>query len=94
MLLYTILYKMFHQPNFKKIINSESGKIAISIILGLGLATLFNRVCKDKNCIVFNGPVIDEIDGKIYKYEEKCYSYKMTPSKCNSAKRIIDVGDP
>ena len=82
---------MFHQPNFKKIINSESGRIVISILLGLGLATLFNKVCKDKNCIVFNGPVLSEIDGKIYKYGEKCYSYKMQPSKCDPTKRVIDI---
>ena len=82
---------MFHQPNFKKIINSESGRIVISVLLGLGLATLFNKVCKDKNCIVFNGPVLSEIDGKIYKYGEKCYSYKMQPSKCDPTKRVIDI---
>lgn len=85
---------MFRQPNLKKLINSETGQLVISVLLGLGLATLFQKVCKDKNCIVFNGPVINEIDGKIYKYGEKCFSYKMQPAKCNSTKRIIDVGDP
>jgi hypothetical protein len=84
---------MFHQPNFKKIINSEAGRIVISVLLGLGLATLFNKVCKDKNCIIFNGPVLSEIDGKIYKYGDKCYSYKMKPDKCDSTKRVIDISD-
>ena len=28
-------------------------KIAISIMLGLGLATLFKRVCKNRNCLSF-----------------------------------------
>ena len=85
---------MFHQPNLKKIVNSETGQIVISVLLGLGLASLFNKVCKDKNCIVFNGPVIKEIDGKIYKYGEKCFTYKMQPASCNSTKLVIDVGDP
>ena len=85
---------MFHQPNLKKVINSDTGRILISVLLGLGLATLFNKVCKDKNCITFNGPVLSEIDGKVYQYGEKCYSYKMQAAKCDPAKRVIDVSDP
>ena len=85
---------MFHQPNLKKIINSETGRIVISALLGLGLASLFNKVCKDKNCIIFNGPVLSEIDGKIYQYGEKCYSYKMKPNKCDPTKRIVEIGEP
>jgi hypothetical protein len=85
---------MFHQPNIKKVINSETGRIFISALLGLGLATLFSRVCKGKNCIVFNGPVFSEIDGKIYKYGEKCYTYKAQPDKCDSTKRVIEISRP
>ena len=48
----------------------------------------------EKNCITFNGPVISEIDGKTYKFGEKCYQYKLKPDKCNSTKRIIDISDP
>ena len=62
-------------------------------MLGLGLATLFRKACVDKNCIVFNGPVITEFDGKIYKHGDKCYSYSMASSKCDSTKRIIDMSE-
>lgn len=82
---------MMHQPNFKKILNSDTGKIVISALLGLGLATLFQRVCNDKNCILFHGPVITEIDDKIYKYGEKCYKYTTRPEICDPTKRIIDI---
>ena len=37
----------------KQLINSKEGKYIISVVLGLGLATLFREVCKDKTCIVF-----------------------------------------
>lgn len=68
------------------------GKMFISILLGLGLATLFRKVCKDKNCIVFNGPVISEIDGKVYKVDDKCYTYTSETQTCdNDRKRIIDI---
>jgi hypothetical protein len=66
----------------------------ISIILGLGLATLFRKACDDKNCIVFNGPVIKEIEGKIYKHGEKCYKYSSVSDKCDSTKRVVAISDP
>lgn len=80
--------------NFKRLLNTPFGRILISIILGIGLATLFRKVCKDKNCIIFNGPVISEFDDKIYKHGEKCYKYTTVSDVCNPIKRIIDIGDP
>ena len=77
--------------NLKRLITSSFGKIILSILLGLGLASLFRKVCNDKNCIVFNGPIISDIDGKIYKHGDKCYKYKMHPSQCESTKRIIEI---
>ena len=63
--------------NIKRLLNTPMGKILLSIILGLGLATLFRQVCHGKNCITFNGTVINEIDGKIYKFGEDCYEYNI-----------------
>jgi len=80
--------------NLKRLLNSELGRILCSILLGLGLATLFRKVCNDKNCIVFNGPVISDIEKKIYKHGEKCYKYSTQSDKCDSAKKIIDVSHP
>jgi hypothetical protein len=73
----------------QRLLNSKMGKVALSIILGFGLATLFRKVCTDKNCIVFNGPVISEED--IYKHDEKCMQYKMESTSCDSAKKTIDI---
>ena len=61
--------------NFKRLLHSSLGKIIISILIGLGLATLFRKVCNDKNCLTFKGPILGDIDGKIYKHGEKCFSY-------------------
>ncbi len=77
--------------NFKRLLTTQFGIIVISVILGLGLASLFRKVCNDKNCIVFNGPVIDEINGKTYKFSEKCYQYEMVPGKCDMTKKIVNV---
>ncbi len=77
--------------NFKRLVNTELGRTFISILLGIGLASLFRKVCNDKNCIVFNGPIISEFDGKIYKYGEKCYKYSASPSECDDTKKIVDM---
>lgn len=80
--------------NVKRLINSAFGKIILSILLALGLASLFRKVCNDKNCIVFNGPVITEVDGKILKHGSKCYKYSMETDKCDSTKRVVDIAEP
>ena len=74
-----------------KILNSTIGRGFISIILGIGLASLFRKVCKDRDCIEFNGPLISQIDGKTYKFGDYCYQYKLEPAVCDSRKKIIPL---
>ena len=40
--------------NFKRLVNTELGRTFISILLGIGLASLFRKACNDKNCIDFD----------------------------------------
>jgi hypothetical protein len=80
--------------NFKRLLNTWLGKFFISVMLGLGIATLFNKACTDKSCLVFNGPILSEFDEKIYKYGEKCYKYTTTPTTCSKTKKIIDIQAP
>ena len=42
---------------------NENMKIVVSIILGLGIATLFRKVCNHRNCIIIKGPKTDELTG-------------------------------
>jgi|TARA_B100001173_G_C16009837_1_gene557232 hypothetical protein len=77
--------------NFKRLLTTQTGIFFISVLLGLGLATLFRKVCNDKNCIVFNGPVLDEVEGKIFEEDGQCYTYTLTKETCNSNKKIIDI---
>jgi len=74
-----------------KFLNTSTGKIMMSIILGFGLASLFRTVCKEKNCLIFMAPPNDEIDGKIYKYQDKCYSYKSVSAKCDPKKQDVKM---
>ena len=42
--------------DIKNILQTPVTKIILSIIWGLRLETLFQRICKDHNCIVLKGP--------------------------------------
>ena len=64
----------------KNILKSESGKIIISCILGLGLASLFKKVCVDDNCLIIRSP--PDVEGKIFKYGNKCYKYTSHSVTC------------
>jgi len=76
--------------NLSKFVHTESGKLFMSIILGLGLATLFRASCKGKNCILYNAPPLEEIKDKTYKINEKCYKFNFNPVKCDAKKQIIE----
>ena len=80
--------------NFRRLLNTDMGQVFISILLGLGLATMFRQVCEGKNCLIFNGPVINEIDGKIYKFGEYCHKYNLNAVSCNPTKKIIRISNP
>ena len=53
-----------------------------------------SNIINDKNCIIFNGPIIGDIEGKTYKYGDKCYKYSVNADKCDSTKRIVGVVEP
>jgi hypothetical protein len=76
-----------------KFLRTQSGKYLMSLLLGIGLASFFRFVCKDKNCIVFAGPPINDIKDKIYKNQGKCYKLVPTATKCAKNKKIVDFAD-
>ena len=74
----------------RRLIYSDFGRIVISILLGLGLATIFRKVCKDRKCLVFKSPKIDDVKGQVFKFDGKCYKYREEATKCDPNKRIVD----
>ena len=75
----------------QRLLYSDTGRNIISIVLGIGLAALFQKVCKDKDCVVFNGPIISEVDGKIFQHGEKCYRYDISSTSCDKNKKVIPM---
>ena len=66
------------------ILKSHDVKIIFSVIWGLGLASLFRKVCKGRNCIIYRAPSISDIQGKIFGFNNKCYNY---------IPRLVNCGD-
>jgi hypothetical protein len=77
--------------NFQRLFSTDIGRGIVSILLGLGLATMFRQACNGRDCLIFHGPIISEIDGKIFKHNDKCYKYTASSTTCNKSKKIIDV---
>ena len=64
------------------ILKSHDVKIVFSVIWGLGLASLFRRVCKGRNCIIYKAPSPETINGKTFSFNDKCYNYVPRLVKC------------
>ena len=76
---------------FSNLLKSDGGKYIISAILGLGVASLFRKVCNDYNCIVYRGANYeDEINDKTFKHNDKCYKYSIQPVTCDDKFKIVD----
>lgn len=61
---------------------SQSGRRVLSVILGLGLASLFRQVCKKGQCIVVKGPPVQDVEKYLYKIDDQCYKYTVQARSC------------
>jgi hypothetical protein len=78
--------------NFNRLLNTPVGQAFVSFILGIGIATLFRTVCKDGDCVSFNGPILSELDENfIFKHDDSCYKYKKHSSTCMSNKKTVPI---
>jgi hypothetical protein len=76
--------------NLGKFVHTKTGKIIMSILLGFGLASLFRKMCKNKDCFNFTSAPLEQIEDKIYKNNGKCMKYSHTATKCDSNLKIIN----
>ena len=66
----------------QKILNSDAGKYIISILLGIGLSTLFRNACNDRKCLIFKAVSPEKVKDKIFKLDNQCYTYSHEQVKC------------
>lgn len=74
-----------------KFVHSNTGKIVMSVLLGIGLATFFRAVCKGKRCRIMSAPPIKELDGQTYKFDDKCYKMEKNAINCTNNKRTVKI---
>jgi len=73
-----------------KFVHSNTGKILMSLLLGIGLATFFRSICKGKNCRIIQAPPLEEIEDQTYKFDGKCYKIEKNAETCNIQKQIVN----
>jgi hypothetical protein len=79
--------------HLEKFLHSHTGKVLTSIVLGVGLVSLFKTTCKGKNCIIVKAPPVSEILTSVYrdpKYPD-CIKFDMIPVKCDKSKKIYQI---
>lgn len=69
---------------------SKLAKIILSIIWALGLASLFRKVCKDRDCIIFNAPDPKTVINNTYGFGKSCYQYDIELTNCGNGKTVND----
>ena len=74
----------------QEFIHSNKGRMFVSILLGIGLSSLFRKVCNDRNCLVFKGPSYDKINEQVFEFQSKCYKYTADSKKCDAKKKIVE----
>lgn len=72
-----------------RLFNTPQGKVIVSVLWGLGIATLFRKVCND-NCIIIQAENPKEVAKKIYQVNDsqgtRCVKYSPQIVNCNVTK--------
>ena len=74
-----------------KFVHSSTGRILMSILLGIGLATFFRSACKGRHCKIISAPPMEEINDQVYKFDDKCYKIDKNPIKCSKNKQTVII---
>tara|TARA_Y100000590_G_scaffold459682_1_gene617342 strand:- start:266 stop:520 length:255 start_codon:yes stop_codon:yes gene_type:complete len=72
----------------KKFMETEAGVMIVSVVLGFGLATLFQRACKSRDCIIIKAPNPHDVMKNVYRNEDSCYMYKPHLVRCPNKKEM------
>lgn len=74
-----------------KFVHTYTGRIIMSVILGMGLATFFRSVCKGKTCRIISAPPIEDLEDQTYKFDGKCYKFEKNAINCKRNKNTVKI---
>ena len=81
------------QNMLKNLLHTNIGKIILSVLLGLGFATLFRQVCNSKDCYRFIGPHHNALRDKIFATDSdktQCYTLVEENIQCGSKSKTLE----
>jgi hypothetical protein len=72
-----------------KLFKDRTGQVLMSVLLGLGLATLFRSVCKGSKCQIERAP--DDLNDPtaVYQHDGKCYTLQQESITCDASKETV-----
>lgn len=73
----------------EKFVQSQTGKYLMSILLGIGIATIFRQTCRGRNCRIMKAPPLEEIEDKIFKIDNKCYKIEKNVIECKPKRKTL-----
>ena len=74
----------------ERLLHDERGQLCVSILLGLGLASIFRRVCEDNQCRVLRAAPLANIKDKVFKLNDKCVKYVAYPVECKEPSKKVE----
>ena len=74
--------RLFYQP---------SGQMFVSALFGVAIALMFQKVCKDRKCILIKAPEVKEMTSKIYDFQGDCYKYKTQSIACPTKGSVVEA---
>ena len=80
---------LFNSSSLTKYVHSSTGRLVISALLGVGLASIFREVCKERHCMVHVGPTAADLT-QTYRWDGRCYKLRGEAVSCMPDKTILD----
>ena len=62
---------------------SHLGRMLISILLGLGAASLFRKTCDGLACATLVRPPLKTVEEAVYRFGTKCYRFQAEGVPCS-----------
>ena len=69
----------------KDLMKSDMGCVLVSVLLGLGLATMFHKVCAGRDCVIVKGPNVEYVTKHMWRNGEECFHYRARGVDCPDA---------
>ena len=70
---------------------SHLGRMLISVLLGLGAASLFRRSCDGVGCSTLVRPPLKTVEDSVYKFGSNCYVFEAESVPCSQAGAMLRV---